>query len=276
MTMIAGTLQTDPRSGGVKKSSGVNVLPIVAESWNEVRDDKKLDVDWVIAGYDGNSKTDITILCKGSGGIGACSAALPEGTASFGGCRLSSGRFVSFFYVADGTPIMQKGRASMFKNGVLNTLEGCDMEIEMKPGMVEADLLLSVGDGGNADVSTGSSDKPPSIGKPTNPKPAQPKSKPKPAIISQDESTETSKANTSDASNNIDVGVESLQISEGGFVPYSALRDARDLPPSVDLTKKELALSDAEFASVFGMDKAAFASLATWKQNAKKKEVGLF
>ena len=26
------TLMTDPRSGGVKKSSGVNVLPIVAES----------------------------------------------------------------------------------------------------------------------------------------------------------------------------------------------------------------------------------------------------
>ena len=30
--MIAGTLQTDPRSGGLKRSSGVNVLPIVAES----------------------------------------------------------------------------------------------------------------------------------------------------------------------------------------------------------------------------------------------------
>ena len=28
---IAGTLQTDPRSGGIKRSSGVNVLPIVAE-----------------------------------------------------------------------------------------------------------------------------------------------------------------------------------------------------------------------------------------------------
>jgi hypothetical protein len=30
--MLAGTLQTDPRSGGLKRSSGVNVLPIVAES----------------------------------------------------------------------------------------------------------------------------------------------------------------------------------------------------------------------------------------------------
>lgn len=30
--MIAGTLQTDPRSGGIKRNSDVNVLPIVAES----------------------------------------------------------------------------------------------------------------------------------------------------------------------------------------------------------------------------------------------------
>ena len=29
--IIAGTLQTDPRSGGIKRSSGVNVLPIVSE-----------------------------------------------------------------------------------------------------------------------------------------------------------------------------------------------------------------------------------------------------
>jgi hypothetical protein len=30
--IIAGTLQTDARSGGIKKSSGVIVLPIVGES----------------------------------------------------------------------------------------------------------------------------------------------------------------------------------------------------------------------------------------------------
>ena len=277
--MIAGTLQTDPRSGGVKKSSGVNVLPIVASTWADVRDDKRLDVDWLIAGYDGTSKTDITILHKGSGGIGACSAALPEGMASFGGCRLPSGRFVSFFYVADGTPILQKGRASMYKNGVLNTLEGCDMEIDMQPGMVEGDLSLLKG-GGQADVSSGSSSKPQSISKPLNPRqPKQPKSKPKPTI-GQNEAAEISisMADTNDESKNIDVGVESLQISEGEFVPYSALRNTRELPPtcSVDPTKKELALSDPEFATVFGMDKAAFASLPTWKKTAKKKEVGLF
>jgi hypothetical protein len=29
--ILAGTMQTDPRSGGVKRSSGVNVLPVVNE-----------------------------------------------------------------------------------------------------------------------------------------------------------------------------------------------------------------------------------------------------
>ena len=55
--------------GGVKKSSGVNVLPIVAETWAKVRDDTNTEVGWLIASFDGNSKTDITILTSGSGGV---------------------------------------------------------------------------------------------------------------------------------------------------------------------------------------------------------------
>lgn len=35
---------------------------------------------------------------------------------------------------------MKKGRASMHKNGVLNVLEGCDGEVEMKPDMTENDI----------------------------------------------------------------------------------------------------------------------------------------
>lgn len=157
LPVVAGTLQTDPRSGGLKRSSGVNVLPCVAEgasvrnvcwsttlstifaltrsssarscvatttingsAWSEVRDDSNTCVDWIIVGYDGTSKTDITVVCKGSGGVDACSNALPEGQAVFGGCRLENGRFVTFFYADSGTPTMQKGRASMHKNGELS------------------------------------------------------------------------------------------------------------------------------------------------------------
>ena len=40
--------------------------------------------------------------------------------------------------------------------------------------------------------------------------------------------------------------------------------------------KKEEFLSDADFATVFGMDKAAFAALPKWKRQAAKKKNGLF
>ena len=104
------TLQTDPRSGGVKKSSGVNVLPIVAETWAQVRDNSNTDVDWLIASFDGNSKTDITILTSGSGGVQACADALPENKCCYGGIKTSNGRFVTFYYAPETCPVMQRGR----------------------------------------------------------------------------------------------------------------------------------------------------------------------
>jgi hypothetical protein len=138
--MIAGTMQTDPRSGGVKRSSGVNVLPVVVDAWSEVRDDSKKDVDWILIGYDGNSKTDMTLLGKGNGGIDVVSSKLPPGEPVFGGVRLSKGRFVHFVYVDEDCPAMKKGRTLMYKNGVFNALEGCDGEIEMSPGLTEATM----------------------------------------------------------------------------------------------------------------------------------------
>lgn len=138
--IIAGTLQTDPRSGGVKRSSGVNVLPPVIEAWAEVRDDKNEVVDWVLIGYDGNSKTDMTLVEKGNGGIEVISSKLQPGVPMFGGVRTSKGRFVSFLYIPEDCPAMKRGRTLMYKNGVFNYLEGCDGEIEMKSGLTEADM----------------------------------------------------------------------------------------------------------------------------------------
>ena len=72
----------------------------------------------MIAEYDGASKTDVTLLEKGGGGIEKCCVNLPEQKAVFGGIRLKcNSRFVTFFYASPGTPIMEKGRASMQKNG---------------------------------------------------------------------------------------------------------------------------------------------------------------
>jgi hypothetical protein len=136
-TMLAGTLQTDPRSGGLKRSSGVNVHAIVAETWAEVRDDGNTQVDWMIASYESGSKSDITVVAKGNGGASACADALPELEPAFGGCRMSNGRFSGFYYCPEACSAMKKGRASMHKNGVLNVLEGRDGEIKMAPGFNE-------------------------------------------------------------------------------------------------------------------------------------------
>eukprot|EP00525_Craspedostauros_australis_P002611 CAMPEP_0198109772 /NCGR_PEP_ID=MMETSP1442-20131203/1830_1 /TAXON_ID= /ORGANISM="Craspedostauros australis, Strain CCMP3328" /LENGTH=147 /DNA_ID=CAMNT_0043765567 /DNA_START=142 /DNA_END=585 /DNA_ORIENTATION=- len=135
--IIAGTMQTDPRSGGVKRSSGVNVLPVVAEAWAEVRDDENTEVDWILIGYDGASKTDMTLLEKGSGGVEAISAKLPPGVPVFGGIRTSKGRFVHFVHIDDNCPPLKRGKTLMYKNGVFNVLEGCVGEIEMSPGLTE-------------------------------------------------------------------------------------------------------------------------------------------
>ena len=200
------TLFTDPRSGGIKKSSGVNVLPIVAETWAHVRDDSNASVDWLIASFDSSSKTDITVIASGSGGLEACASILPENNACYGGVKLKSGRFVTFYYAPEGCPVMQRGRGVLEKikhtmicltcfpyvtykvggyfpcpiilqqrrctkmvrinpqpitfiyhthtkfhkfhlrhdihttKGVLNVLEGSDREIEIRPGLTEAEL----------------------------------------------------------------------------------------------------------------------------------------
>ena len=146
---VAGTMQTDPRSGGLKRSSGVNVLPSVVEAWAEVRDDSNLEVDWILIGYDGNSQTDLTLIEKGKGGMDVLSAKLSmivssAGGVLFGGTRLfandKNGRFVHFVYADENCPAMKKGRTMMYKNGVFNMLLGCDGEIEMKPGLSESEM----------------------------------------------------------------------------------------------------------------------------------------
>ena len=116
----------------------LTIFPSLA--WAKVRDNSNGEIDWLIAGYDNGSKTDITILSSGNGGLEGCASSLPEGEPVFGGFRLSTGRFRHFYYVSEGASVMKKGRASMHKNGVLNKLEGCDGEVEIQPGMTEADL----------------------------------------------------------------------------------------------------------------------------------------
>lgn len=113
---------------------------ILPPAWAQVRDNGNSEVDWLIAGYDNGSKTDITVLQAGNGGVAVCAKALPDSEPVFGGCRLKTGRFQAFYYAPDGASVMKKGRASMHKNGVLNVLEGCDGEFDMKPELADSDM----------------------------------------------------------------------------------------------------------------------------------------
>jgi len=54
------------------------------------------------------------------------------------------------------------------------------------------------------------------------------------------------------------------------------LQDKANLPATVDRGRLEAYLSNAEFARVFGMDKAAFFALPTWRSLQLKKEAGFF
>lgn len=264
--IIAGTLQTDPRSGGIKRSSGVNVLSTVSETWAQVRNDSDSSVDWLIAGYDGSSKTDITVLARGSGGIGACSLALPENKPAFGGCRLETGRFVTFFFADEDTPTMQKGRASMHKNGVLNVLEGSDGEIEMRRNLKEAEALLPA----SGNQTSGST-----AVQPIKSMTSTSITKRAPPPLTNDASNPTSEPMSENPASETNQQPSTMNVEHsGGSIPYNQLTGT--LPPGVDPKHRELALSAEEFISVFGMEKSAFAGLPGWKQTSLKKAKDLF
>ncbi|KAF6313737.1 villin like [Rhinolophus ferrumequinum] len=51
---------------------------------------------------------------------------------------------------------------------------------------------------------------------------------------------------------------------------------AEDLPEGVDPAHKEFYLSDADFQDIFGKSKEEFYSMAKWKQQQEKKQLGFF
>jgi villin 1/advillin len=70
--------------------------------------------------------------------------------------------------------------------------------------------------------------------------------------------------------------VPKVAYAEPGSKPISLADLVGAFPEGIDPTKKEAYLSDSEFNSAFGMDKASFSKLPKWKRDAKKKELGLF
>ncbi|XP_062072129.1 villin-like protein isoform X2 [Lepus europaeus] len=63
-----------------------------------------------------------------------------------------------------------------------------------------------------------------------------------------------------------------------GALPRERLmhQAAEDLPEGVDPTRKEFYLSDSDFQDLFGKSKEEFYSMAQWKQQREKKQLGFF
>ncbi|KAM7229870.1 hypothetical protein CapIbe_018587, partial [Capra ibex] len=63
-----------------------------------------------------------------------------------------------------------------------------------------------------------------------------------------------------------------------GGLPQEQLRHraAKDLPEGVDPAHKEAYLSDSDFQDIFGKSKEEFYSMAKWRQQQEKKQLGFF
>ena len=172
---------------------------------------------------------------------------------------LSSGCHMSGSQV----PVMQKGRAAMHKNGVLNVLVGSDCEIEIHEGLTEETVKLAV-----------ASD--PGMSKPSS-STTRFATKSKPLSAKEDRKPkETFYLSEKKSPIRIEPHNDRTEIGDyKTFFPYSILKDKVDkseLPDGVDLTKREQYLSPEEFFDVFGMEKIVFNMLPGWKRkNLKNK-----
>lgn len=120
-----------------KRSSGVNVDPDIALQWNVVRSDSEND-NFILLTYSGN---DIVLCAHGDGGLQGLLSHLNDDHIFFGGLRAEVDgliKFFSFSFIGSAVNGMKKGKASLHKTAVFNTLEGCHGEISCPGGIEDA------------------------------------------------------------------------------------------------------------------------------------------
>lgn len=69
---------------------------------------------------------------------------------------------------------------------------------------------------------------------------------------------------------------EEILFETKRILPYRVLKTGTKWPSDIDTTKREHYLSDEEFSSVFGMDRAAFDKLYSYNKTIIKKEKQMF
>lgn len=179
-----------------------------------------------------------------------------------------------------------------FKKGVLNVLEGCVSEIDIRPGMTEDDLLglhvpsssiVESDQNQSKKLSTTTAFKVETVH--INETKNHDTMTDKTMNRSKETSTETNatvplKLSTviqDDTKNSIKKS-KSTAIHSSCCIPYDELKKLSidNLPSEVDPLHREKSLSDDDFFEVFEMNKESFYSLPVWKQTSKKKAKFLF
>ena len=177
---------------------------------------------------------------------------------------------------------MQKGRASLHKNGVMNVLQGTDGEIVVQRG--------GGGGGGTSTTSmTGTSDDPFHPPRTTTTTSALSTSRIQQASKAESfQPTSTIPKYTKPAST-ITTTTKALTTASGittmPTTTTTTTTTAANTTPTFgtdfgqgggDPAQRERSLTDDEFGRVFGMTRDQFYALALWKRNNLKKQHGLF
>jgi len=125
------TFMTGITSGGQAKGSGATVSDAVTSAWLNARNNG----GFVLLSYELNSKMNVVVIAEGEGGIEGLSAAaqsLPlNSTVLWGGVATDSNTFKHVTFIGEDIGGLARGRASLHKNAVLNTIEGCVGEIDL-------------------------------------------------------------------------------------------------------------------------------------------------
>ena len=135
-------MDLDKKAGGLytaKRSADLEIPVEVQEAWGALRQDGASGPTWIALTVEQASKK-VGVAAQGSGGVAELLAALTDDDVFFGGVRVNasggaSTRFLQFYFVGANVGGMKKGKASLWKNGVFNALEGAHGAFEVPGGL---------------------------------------------------------------------------------------------------------------------------------------------
>jgi len=132
-------MDLDKKAGGLytaKRSTDLEVSAEVMEAWASLRADSDAEkTSWIALTVDQTKR--VNLAGKGSGDVGELVAALSDDDVFFGALRVSSPsvRFLHFYFVGANVGGLKKGKASLWKNGVFNALDGAHGSFEVPGGL---------------------------------------------------------------------------------------------------------------------------------------------